>query len=674
MRLPAAPSLKFPLDNSEGNVESVRRMSRPLRQIAPLAAATALALVALPCAGAAASETVSPLPGSNYAVRAACTTPSPGRAGCLALQLVPVTAEARRRTHPIGMVRAAARHATAASSPKEGDFGLRPQDLHSAYSLPASVAGQQTIALVDAYNDPSAESDLKAYDEEFGLPPCTAKDECFRKVGQTGSSEEAGLPFPKSSQELEEAEASGNEGREAEAEEAVGWGGEISLDIETAHAVCQSCHILLVEASSSEYSDLEAAEERGALLGATEISNSWGGNEQEVSALQDNNSPFNHPGIVITASTGDNGFLGWDAPNLFERGYAEYPASSPHVVAVGGTRLSLGAGSSWSGETAWNGYGASGGGCSVRFTAPAWQQQAADWSSVGCGSQRAEADVSADADPYTGVAVMDTSPECETPEHTHWCTYGGTSLASPIVAAVFALAGGADEASYPAQTIYENLLHAPGTLHDVTAGSNGKCASGYNSEGISRCTASSEASASCSSTRVCWAGPGYDGPSGVGTPNGILGFEPGQEEAAASKQGGGGQAGGTGSSTPVAAAQPTAQPVSSAAAAPVSVQLSGLGLTTPSVIALNQRRPTTAKVGFSFSLNMPARIRVSLARQVRSHGHRRWAPVGRSTTIAAVAGHNSRRLTGGRRLAAGLYRLTLSPLNGKARSILFHIG
>ena len=116
----------------------------------------------------------------------------------------------------------------------------------------------------------------------------------------------------------------------------------------------------------------------------------------------DSTGPFNDPKVVITASSGDNGFLGWDAEFEEESGFTNYPAASPHVVAVGGTRLTLGAESKWSNETVWNGSGASGGGCSVQFTAPAWQQSLSNWSSIGCSNKRVVADVAADADPHSG--------------------------------------------------------------------------------------------------------------------------------------------------------------------------------------------------------------------------------------------------------------------------------
>jgi hypothetical protein len=272
-----------------------------------------------------------------------------------------------------------------------------------------------------------------------------------------------------------------------------------------------------VESNAPSYEDLERAERSAATLGAGEISNSWAGPEEGETPELESASPFNHPGIVITAAAGDDGYLNWDA----------------HVVAVGGTRLSLGAGSAWAGETVWNGYYATGGGCSVVFTAQPWQQSLSDWSGVGCGAKRAVADVAADADPYTGVAVHDTSPECEyryeeaKVKHVlYWCTIGGTSVASPLIASVFALAGGANGAPYPAKTLYEKERKSPGSLHDITVGSNGECSKPFLEDGLSACTPAEEAERSCASKAICLAGTGYDGPSGVGTPDGIVAFEP----------------------------------------------------------------------------------------------------------------------------------------------------
>jgi Subtilase family len=482
-------------------------------------AATALSFLTLivQLCSSAAAVTVSPLPASDYTVRPACAPPAPGHAGCLALVLVPRTAQARAHTRPLGMTRAAPLHSP---TPAEGAYGLRPQDLHNAYRLPTAAISAQTIAIVDAFADATAEHDLGVYDQEFGLPECTAANTCFEQVNQKG--ETGKPPIAKTNREKREAGE---------------WALETSLDVEDARAVCQSCRIMLVEAGSASFSNLEAAESAAAKLGATEISNSWGGPELGETPAEDDASPFNHPGIVITAAAGDDGYLDWDAKESSERGYADYPASSPHVVAVGGTRLSLTAGGAWKAETAWNGDGAGGGGCSVEFAAPAWQQSTSDWSSVGCGTNRAVADVSADADPYTGVAVYDSTPEGPTAEAPGWTSVGGTSASSPLIASVFALAGGAgknaegETVAYPAQTLYENLAAAPGELHDVVSGSNGACTKGFKLEtGESECSLAEE-SASCSVKAICVAGSGYDGPTGVGTPHGIAAFESAGEAA-----------------------------------------------------------------------------------------------------------------------------------------------
>ncbi|HXB14178.1 MAG TPA: S53 family peptidase [Solirubrobacteraceae bacterium] len=643
-------------------------MRSPLLQIPPLIALAVLLVVPAPAPGAVAAET--PLPASNYTVRPACEEAVPGFASCLALQLVPVSAEAKRHTHPIGMVRAAGSARPAAPSPKTGELGLTPADIHSVYSLPHGAPAEETIAIVDAYNDPTAEADLKTYSEEFELPLCTSAGGCFTKVGQKAG---GGLPFPKTVKELETAKASANEATKEEAEAANGWAVEISLDIESAHATCQSCKIALVEANSPANEDLVAAELRAETLHPNVISNSWGTDELSIEPASDEHAPFDDPGVVITASAGDDGFRNWGARNSFEQNITQYPASSPHVVSVGGTRLSWNGVGEWLGETVWNGLGAGGGGCSEVFQAPSWQLQASDWTSVGCGERRSVADVSADADPYTGAAVYDSADpgeRCESEELPHWCTYGGTSLASPIIASVFALAGGANGVAAPAQTLYENLRNAPRLFHDVTSGSNGKCGSYNHATGVSKCTAAVEAAASCKSTFACLAAPGYDGPSGIGTPDGLLGFVPGQHEAPEASPSLGS---GTGAASP-APAPGTPPPSSPPGKLPtVTVQLSSLGLTAPALSALARRRPLSGRVAFSFVLNTAARLRVTLVRRVRSHGRVRWISAVASATMTAPAGRSVRHLAGTRRLASGSYRLTVTPAGGTARSIQFRI-
>ena len=604
------------------------------------AAVVSLTGLSLSLSAALAEARVAPLASSNYSVRAACGQPSAGHAGCLALQLVPDTRAARSRTRPLGM---SAPRAIEAASAAEGAYGLRPADLHSAYSLPEAAPTQQTVGIVDAYDDPNIEADLATYDREFGLPECTSAAGCFEKINQAGQS----APLPPADGE---------------------WALEISLDVEIAHATCQNCRILLVEASSNSDAALEAAENRAVAAGATEISNSWGSREPVSDS-----AAFNHPGVVITAAAGDNGYLGWDGWEPSERGFVNYPASSPHVVAVGGTSLQLGEHGAWKSESAWNdGDGAAGGGCSPDYPAPSWQTSLANWAAVGCGDMRAVSDVAAVADPYTGVAIYDS-----TPWYGYvfgWVTVGGTSLSSPLVAASFALAGGNHSPTgYPAQTLYESALENPGALHDVTVGSNGECNRAPTAEGLSGCTPQ-ESAASCSGQSVCLAGPGYDGPSGVGSPNGLGAFMAG---AAAAELGGSGRSNGAGAgggsgvgaNSAADAVPPPARPAATAAK---SVRLFGLRLAGRSGRSTRRggRRGTPALV-FTSSGAAPVRLTLSLLASA-ARGAARTARIGRrvaSFQIAARKGHNAWPLRHLHDLRPGRYRLTLAPAAGLTRSI-----
>ncbi|GAC1356558.1 MAG: peptidase S8 [Ktedonobacteraceae bacterium] len=325
--------------------------------------------------------------------------------------------------------------------------GYNPADLQSAYNLPSANAGSgQTVGIVDAYDDPKAESDLGVYRSQFGLPPCTTANGCFRKVNQSG-----GTKYPK---------ANG------------GWAQEISLDLDMVSAICPNCHILLVEASSSSLTNLGTAVNEAAKLGANEISNSYGGGESSSDTSYDT-SYYNHPGIAITVSSGDSGYG------------VQYPAASQYVTAVGGTTLTRNSGTArgWS-ETAWSGAGS---GCSAYDPKPSWQKD------TGC-SKRTVADVSAVADPNTGVSVYDSYSY---QGQSGWLVFGGTSVASPIIASVYALAGNASIVTYGSYP-YSHTSN----LNDVTSGSNGSCGGSY----------------------LCTAGTGYDGPTGNGTPNGSGGF------------------------------------------------------------------------------------------------------------------------------------------------------
>jgi subtilase family serine protease len=327
----------------------------------------------------------------------------------------------------------------AASSPS----GYGPVQFRTGYSLTGTGSSSTTIGIVDAYDDPNIESDLGVYSNQYGLPACTTANGCFRKVNQTG-----GTRYPQKN---------------------AGWSLEISLDVEIAHAICPNCKILLVEASSSSFTNLLAAEDYAAAH-ANIVSNSWGGSESSGETSYD--SHFNHIGTPITVSSGDGGYG------------VEYPAASQYVTAVGGTTLRLNSNNTYQSETVWSGAGS---GCSAYETKPSWQTD------TGC-IRRTVADVAADADPNTGAAVYDSVTY---QGQSGWFQVGGTSLASPLIAAVYALAGnGAStvDGSYP-------YAHTS-ALHDVTSGSNGSCGGSYQ----------------------CTGKVGYDGPTGNGTPNGVNAF------------------------------------------------------------------------------------------------------------------------------------------------------
>jgi subtilase family serine protease len=322
---------------------------------------------------------------------------------------------------------------------------FKPSDIHTGYNLPNTGSGTPTIAIVDAFDDPNAEADLGTFDAMFGLPACTTANGCFRKVNQNGGT----APPPSD----------------------VGWSVEISLDIQWAHAICQNCHILLVEANDNSFTNLGAAVNRAAAMGANIISNSYGGTEFGGSI-----SAYNHPFTVITASTGDNGFAAG----------TQFPASAPTVVAVGGTSLHLNSSGGYVSESAWNGAGS---GCSSFYSSKRFMRAS---QTATCGTRRGEADVSAVADPNTGVGVYDSFGE------PGLIQLGGTSVSAPLIAGVYGLANNFSATKYPGQLPYK---HAS-SLHDITSGNNG----------------------SCGGNRICTAMGGWDGPTGLGSPNGVGAF------------------------------------------------------------------------------------------------------------------------------------------------------
>ena len=340
--------------------------------------------------------------------------------------------------------------------------GYGPAQFHGGYQLGSEAPVAQTIAIVDAYNDPTIRADLTTYDSTYGitdLPSCSATvtASCLLQVNQKGATS----PLPAAQP---------------------GWDLEISLDVETAHELCQNCKIDLVEANTSSLLNLDTAEQEAVKLGATEISNSWGTNREPLRETLDN-AIFNHPHIAVVAAAGDNGFRRFG-----------FPSSSPYVIAAGGTTLHLsnaGGAYSWASEESWSG---SGSGCSRYFTAQPWQPTASGWGASLCGTKRGVADVSADANPETGAAVYDST---EYEGQTGWFQVGGTSLSSPIIASVYALAGNAASVEYPASLPYADVAG----LHDVTTGpATGVC------------------------LIACRPGKGYDTPTGLGSPIGTAAF------------------------------------------------------------------------------------------------------------------------------------------------------
>ena len=394
-----------------------------------------LAATALLTSGLGAVALADPSPtGLQHRQTHVCGAPAAGTAACNAIRDDLVDSNGRANPD---------RGKPPPPPPTSGPRGLHPADIQAAYGL-AGQSGTPTVAIVDAYDDPTAAADLNTYRAQFQLPACATG--CFAKVNQSGQSS----PLPN---------VNG------------GWAQEISLDLDMVSAACPTCHILLVEANSASFADLATAVNTAASMGAAAISNSYGGSDFSQSQIPG----YDHPGIAITASTGDGGYG------------VESPASFKTVIAVGGTSLTK-TSSGWT-ETAWSGAGS---GCSTRNTKPSWQTAATQCSG------KANADVSAVADPNTGVSVYDSTAYQGV---SGWLVFGGTSASSPIVASVYAL-GGAHGHAYPAEYTWQTWASNATTLHDVSSGSNG----------------------SCSPSLWCHAATGWDGPTGLGTPNGTSAF------------------------------------------------------------------------------------------------------------------------------------------------------
>lgn len=324
------------------------------------------------------------------------------------------------------------------ASPLVTPSGYGPVDLRSAYKVAAGGSASTLIAIVDAYGYSRAESDLGVYRSQYGIAACTTANGCFKKVNQNGV---AGS-YPANN---------------------TGWDQEAALDLDMASAMCSGCSIILVEANSASNADLAAAVNTAAQLGAHVISNSYGGSETGSAAYA---SAYSHPGVAITASSGDSGYG------------VSFPASANTVIAVGGTNLQKATNSRGWAEVAWT---SAGSGCSSIHAKPSWQKDTL------CGF-RMEADISAVADPNTGVAVYGPTSR----RASGWLVFGGTSVAAPLIGGMYGLKASAVNAA-------SNIYAAPaGSLNDITSGSNG----------------------SCGGTYFCTAGAGYDGPTGLGTPIG----------------------------------------------------------------------------------------------------------------------------------------------------------
>ncbi|MBO0512618.1 carboxypeptidase regulatory-like domain-containing protein [Streptomyces beijiangensis] len=398
--------------------------------------------LAAPAASAAASANTDV--NTKPSVEASCAEPAAGEVRCFAL----------RRTDVAGKEGVQPNAATPS--------GWGATALQGAYNLPADGGAGQTIAIVDAYDDPTAEEDLAVYRAQYGLSACTTDNGCFKKVDQRG-----GTDYPAADS---------------------GWAGEISLDLDMVSAAAPYAKIVLVEADSASFEDMGASVDQAVAQGAKFVSNSYGtgydstpGSGEDPSETTEFDAHYNHPGVAVVASSGDSAYG------------VSYPAASQYVTSVGGTALKQDSSSTrgWSESVWFNSHGGPGSGCSVYEDRPAWQA-----SVVTDCDKRAVSDVSAVADPLTGVSVYQTYGG------GGWAVYGGTSASSPIIAGVYAAAGTPPAGTYPAAYPYA----AGGSgLNDVVDGNNG----------------------SCTPARLCTAGTGWDGPTGLGTPNGVQAFRNG---------------------------------------------------------------------------------------------------------------------------------------------------
>jgi subtilase family serine protease len=482
-------------------------------------------------AGAAGTKTV-------WVPASTCAAPRSGHMGCLALRLVRKVVPAAATTPDAARVRPSVGNGPAG--------GYAPNEIAKAYGFNANAATRRTVAIVDAYHDPTVRTDLNKFDARYGLPAETATS--FKQVNQSGNASPlpANDPTPQAS-----------------------WATETTLDVQAVRGLCHKCKILLVEAGSDGDASLAASVNAAVARGARIVSNSYGGPENDPNETSTVRAKYDHPGVAILAASGDDGWRGWDFWNCVSTtvcgtplpkpdDFPTVPASYNSVIGVGGTSLYLNANGSRASETVWNdngpgdiyggnlgvNFGASGSGCSTRYGPRGWQAHVAGYGSLGCGaSKRNGVDIAALADPFTGYDIYQSfgNKSCTSTPFFCWETLGGTSLAAPVIGAMWALAGGPAAVRYPSLSLYGHYQTGR-PLYDVTVGGTGfcgtanptSCTGGVNPNMNPALKPAAELDCAWdvggTSNRVlanraqCYARSGYDGVSGVGTPKGLRVF------------------------------------------------------------------------------------------------------------------------------------------------------
>ncbi|MFD8725084.1 peptidase S8 [Streptomyces sp. NPDC059629] len=354
--------------------------------------------------------------------------------------------------------------------------GYGPGDLAKAYSLPAKSKSTATIAIIDAGVDATLASDLARYRSAFGLPACDKASGCLTLKNYTGGKQ----PAPQKS------------GAGATLEEAVAL--ETSLDLDAASAACPTCHLMEISVpwqdaeddNDVSTGDFAKAVNTAVAAGASAASISYGYTADVTNTSGADLKAFKHKGVAIAASTGDEGFNGGI--------HQSWPSNLPSVTAVGGVTLPA------TGPV--TGWWAAGSGCEIDFAAATGQPASA---TAACGHHRAAADVSADADPATGLAVYDTyAPSSGEPND--WTIVGGTSASAPYIAGLYARAG------HLASVLGPNTLYKapPSDFADISGGNN---------EDYHQC-----ADYPGTSPSLCNAAAGWDGLTGIGMPHGLGAF------------------------------------------------------------------------------------------------------------------------------------------------------